>query len=381
MAFKALRNTVTNSINGIKGSITNSAISKTLNQVQGLVSGAGDGFSGAQGKVAAQLLKKSPYEIPDSPQEKLKANPLTFSTAQYPLDLGTNELGHYILFYMESIGLSSGYEDASYSNELSQPVGGESKTSKARKSGSPIVLTQSGEVESKLPNTVNTTGAISIYMPPGLKVSYGQSYETEATNLSGDVKAGVQQAASAEDAAGRIDGVLSGVVGGGGRYAKTAIGEAISIAGAGDPVRLLMKSQGTAMNPREEQFYNAPEFRSFDYVFDFWPRSKKEMQAVHDIIFLFKYHSSPELSEEGAGAMFHIPNKFSIQYLHNGVENTYLNKIASCYLKNVSVEYGPDGQNSFFSGDEFGAAPVHTKLSLSFVEDEYITKSHIVKGY
>ena len=63
MAFKALRNTVTNSINGIKGSITNSAISKTLNQVQGLVSGAGDGFSGAQGKVAAQLLKKSTYVL------------------------------------------------------------------------------------------------------------------------------------------------------------------------------------------------------------------------------------------------------------------------------------------------------------------------------
>ena len=50
------------------------------------------------GKVSAQLLKKSPFDIPNSPSQKLRENPLTFSAVQYPLDLGSNELGHYILF-------------------------------------------------------------------------------------------------------------------------------------------------------------------------------------------------------------------------------------------------------------------------------------------
>jgi len=57
--------------------------------------------SGSQkdsGKVAAQLLKKGPFDIPDSPSQKLTQNPLTFSAVQYPLDLGSNELGHYIIF-------------------------------------------------------------------------------------------------------------------------------------------------------------------------------------------------------------------------------------------------------------------------------------------
>jgi len=379
MAYKKF---IGNAISGIKSSVQNTAISKALGQAQGLISGASDGFSGAQGKVAAQLLKKSPMEIPDSPQEKLKRNPLGFSTVQYPLDLGSNELGHYIIFYMEKISMTSAYEDASYSNELSgSPHAGtdsdKSTTLQARKKGA-TKLFADGEVNSKLPSSVNTSAAISIYMPPGLKATYGQNYESEATNLSGDVLAGIDQARSAEDSAGKIEGILSGVVGGGARYAKTMIGDAISIAGAGDPVRLAMKRTGLAMNPREEQFYNAPEFRTFEYVFDFWPRSKEEVKVVHDIIFLFKYHSAPELSTEGAGAMFHIPNKFSIQYMHNSEENTYLNKIAGCYLKNVAVDYGPEGQNSFF-GD--GGAPVHTKLSLSFVEDTYITKDDITQGY
>src|SRR6056300_650854 len=57
------------------------------------------GFNQSQGKVAAELLKKSPIEIPDSPQEKMKRNPLSFNRVQYPLDLTDNGVGHYILFY------------------------------------------------------------------------------------------------------------------------------------------------------------------------------------------------------------------------------------------------------------------------------------------
>jgi hypothetical protein len=57
--------------------------------------------SGSQkdaGKVSAQLLKKGPFDIPDSPSQKIRENPLSFNPVQYPLDLGSNELGHYIIF-------------------------------------------------------------------------------------------------------------------------------------------------------------------------------------------------------------------------------------------------------------------------------------------
>ena len=42
------------------------------------------------GKVSAQLLKKGPFDIPNSPSQKLRENPLSFSAVQYPIDLGRN---------------------------------------------------------------------------------------------------------------------------------------------------------------------------------------------------------------------------------------------------------------------------------------------------
>ena len=72
-----------------------------LNDISGAVNSltSGTAISGEQGKVAAQLLKKSPLEAKDSPMEALKRDPLCFSQVQYPIDLTNNEQGHYILFY------------------------------------------------------------------------------------------------------------------------------------------------------------------------------------------------------------------------------------------------------------------------------------------
>ena len=76
------------------------------NAINGVTSGFKSGFvnsvSGNQAKVAAQLLKKSPFETPDSPIAKATADPLQFSHVSYPRDLESNGLGHYILFYTMS---------------------------------------------------------------------------------------------------------------------------------------------------------------------------------------------------------------------------------------------------------------------------------------
>jgi len=42
----------------------------------------------------------------------------------------------------------------------------------------------------------------------------------------------------------------------------------------------------------------------------------------------------------------------------------------------VSVDYAPDGQPSFFDD----GSPVHTKLTVEFVEDRILTKSDIEAG-
>ena len=66
--------------------------------------------SGSQkdaGKVSAQLLKKGPFDIPDSPSQKVKFQ-IHYHLILYNihLDLGSNELGHYIIFESGFLGYS-----------------------------------------------------------------------------------------------------------------------------------------------------------------------------------------------------------------------------------------------------------------------------------
>ena len=56
--------------------------------------------------MAEPLKQKSPFNIDQHHQPKLVQNPLSFSPAQYPLDLGNEQLGHYIIFESGFLGYS-----------------------------------------------------------------------------------------------------------------------------------------------------------------------------------------------------------------------------------------------------------------------------------
>lgn len=363
-----------------------------LSDITGTVTGLVQGnntISGQQGKVAAQLLKKSPFEKMDSPMEALKRDPLGFSQVQYPLDLTSNELGHYILFYTLQNKFTQGGRGGVNDFQAAAKVGlaqyntdfGGPSIKNLRQNNTPEVKLDNS-VLSKFPSHQTVTSAIALYMPPGVKVSYKNSYEAEATELSGDVAKTIGAVNSAQSTSEQLKAISKGVVSGLGQYGKNVIGEAISMVGAGDPVKLLSKALGVAVNPQQEQFYVGPDFRSFSYSFDFWPRSQAELEAANNIIFLFKYHSHPdlELSKSG-GRMFFVPSEFEIHYLHMGKQNEYLNKISKCVCTSVDVDYGPEGEFKTFVANERGAPPVHYKLTLGFTELELMTKDKIYKGY
>ena len=353
MAFKSLKNHITSLASGF-----------VSNQVSNFLNA---GSQKDAGKVSAQLLKKGPFDIPDSPSAQLVANPLSFSPVQYPLDLGNNELGHYILF-------ESGFlkYDAQISNNMFE-------TSNAA-TGS------RNKITSKTPSGSFTTSAIALYMPPAVKVSYNQSYDADTeVGLTGDLAVTGADIVSATGAAAKVEAALAGVIGGTVREAKKILGEFVSIAGLGDPVRFIAKRTGTAVNPRNEAFYNTPTQRTFSFTFDFWPRNKKEAEAVDKIIAIFKYNSAPGFQEiEGKPntAIFSTPNYFKISYMYNNGENPHLNKIGACYCTDVEVDYAPDGQWTTFGGEaeQGGGMPVHTKLTVNFLEDRIITKRDIEAG-
>ena len=336
MAFKSLRNHI--------GSLITPFIADAI-------SGKADAKSA--GKIGAQLKKKGPFEIDDAVNSKLVENPLSFNPVQYPLDLGDNGLGHYIVFESGFLG---------YSPQTSGMLGNANRKPEAK-------------VISKLPNRSITTSAIALYMPNSIKAGYKQNYDPEEAGIAGDLEALGASVPSGAASADQIKAFLGGTAGIAIKEGKKLVGELVSLAGAGDPIRFLQKRSGLALNPRNEQFYNSPDFRTFTYDFDFWPRNKDEAKAVQDIILIFKYNSSPGKAD-AAGSQFHIPNYFKISYMHRGEVNSNLNLISACYCTGVSVDYAPDGQPSFFDD----GSPVHTKLTVEFVEDRILTKSDIEAG-
>jgi len=322
------------------------------------------------GKVAAKLLKKSNMDIPDSPSQAQVANPLSFSPVQYPLDLGSAELGHYILFESGFVG---------YSPQTSQ-----FRSKRVSKGKDRFGHEQYGyepfekqKITAKTPTHSISTSGIALYMPAGVKTSYNQSYDADTeTGLVGDLEAAGVAIGGAEGTAAKVEAALQGVIGATARNAKQILGEFVSLAGVGDPVRFMAKRSGVAINPRSEAFYNSPNQRTFSFTFDFWPRSMEEAEAVEKIIAIFKYNSAPGFKAGTMGSVFTTPNYWKISYMFNTKENSSLNKIGACYCTDVEVDYSPDGQWTTF-GD---GKPVHTKMTVNMLEDRIITKQDIEQG-
>jgi len=291
-------------LKGMATGFINNAITGGVNNFK---SGFVNKISGNQAKVAAAVLKKSPLEIDDSPSEKLSKDPLQFSYIQYPLDLTSNETGHYILFRAISNEYDNVTGDLSVANKLGNNLN--LGTGTADDGFSPNVenfrqlknltgetikpLKSSNTVLSAFPTHSRTTAAIAMYMPPGVSVNYKMSYDASPTDMSGQVANAISAGKSAESTTKSVEAIINGVTAGlatAGKKIVDDIGQGLS---AGEPSKLIGKAFGVAMNPHEEQFFEKPDFRSFSYSFEFWPRNKEEADAVEKIIFLFKYHMHP----------------------------------------------------------------------------------------
>jgi len=374
---------VTSKIGGLTGQLT------SVNSLM-------PSISGAQGKVAAQLLKKSPLEIPETPLGLAKSNPQQFSFTQYPLDLQNEGIGHYIIFYAitnkydnvdEALNVAGSISPSQVSEQVD--TGGNPfkklKNIRGLKTSTGLGLKpvrQENSVLSKKATHTQTTAAIALYMPPGVNVKYSMGYSGgTATDAAGTFAKSLLDAKSADSKEKGIKSILEGVKGVAGGSMMKALDEVGASLGAGEPAKLATKAFGIALNPHEEQFFEKPEFRSFDYSFEFWPKSEKEANVVNNIVTLFKYHMHPNMDTGSGGRFFIVPSEFEIQYAYLGQDNEYMNKISRCVLKDMSVKYGPDEQFSAFRPNEKGAPPVSTSMTLSFQETQFITKQDILAGY
>ena len=126
------------------------------------------------------------------------------------------------------------------------------------------------------------------------------------------------------------------------------------------------------------------QFRKFSFNWKFTPKSPEEAIKVRDIIQLFKFHMSPELPEDDLGRFFIPPAEWDIFYMFRGDENDFLNKITSCVLTNMDINYANGRFQTFraLNHEQLrGAPPTEIEMKLDFMETAIITKKEVVAGY
>jgi len=137
---------------------------------------------------------------------------------------------------------------------------------------------------------------------------------------------------------------------------------------------------GQTVNPFIEVAFESMGVRSFDYTFNFSPKSRDETDEVKAIIQLFRFHMVPELKGTNHRYLT-LPSTFDIHYMYQASpeeskENTFYNKIATCVLEDCNVNYAPSGVKSFDDG-----APTQISMTLRFMETEMLTKQKVNEGF
>lgn len=212
--------------------------------------------------------------------------------------------------------------------------------------------------------------SITLYMPAGINVNYRMAYETTgdqlAELLSGDKGADLAAALAKE-------GITTPAAEIGREFTR------IVATAASDTVQLLTRN---ALNRKVDVLFKRVDNRTFNFEFDFYPKTSEEAFAVAEIIYQFKLYSHPEIIDGLEQYLFLYPAEFDIEYGirdENGNErqNVFLNKISSCVLAGMNVNYGASGGSfqSLKNGE-----PIHCKLTLQFTEIETLHRGRIEAG-
>jgi hypothetical protein len=252
-------------------------------------------------------------------------------------------------------------------------------------------IAQSNEKFNKKGPGERAKDVIALYMPDTIAFSSQQAYDSlrPGNEFTGQALAsGSETMSSIVDAiknntgaANKMGAAANEIMSSG--LGKKAAQEALTKIGLGnDSIRSILFGGGKAViNPMLELIYSSPDFRSFQFEFFFYPRSKDEALEVQKIIQLFRYHQAPDIT--ASGGLLIPPTNFGIQFYYAGKENPNLPAILNCVLESMDVNYAPNGFSTY---EEYGenqpsiggtGMPVGIQLSLNFKETQYVTKETI----
>jgi hypothetical protein len=204
--------------------------------------------------------------------------------------------------------------------------------------------------------------AIALHIPNQLNIRYGMQWSDEETS----------EFAMGEAGTGEIIKALSGK---GSLKDTTDVGQAVltNLAlGKGPNNAANSAVTGLAANPKKEQIFKGVDFRTFQFDYQFFPRSAPEAQHVLNIIEQFKYHMHPEFKDT-SNFVYIYPSEFDIFYYQGNQENLNLHRHTSCVLTEMNINYTPNGTFSTFQN----GMPTQINITLAFKELALLTKDKI----
>lgn len=366
--------------NIIKQQISNNLVSGLTNTIKGSL--------GQPKKIAAVLANKSPLDLSQSSVAHMEAvnNPFQYGNVHYPEETSNLGDGHYIIFDIIENNRSEYGKEASGPNRgniksFPESLGtvGEGKLASNNQrridklvsqgfssDDTSVIRKQNTGLASTYETHSRLASSIVLYSPPQNKFDYKVGYENVDAGLAGLL-------------AGIIDGKdrIGALKDSGISFVETIARSAIEIVlpGFGG---VIDKTRGRAVNPKTELVFKNVPFRTFNFPFEFSPKSEKEKEDMYKIINQFKFFMMPEIKSEG---YLTSPSEFQITYMYRDKANMYIPKISRCVLTDMSLDFAPEGVFTTFKADEQGAAPVLTKMDLSFTELEIMTKETIATGH
>ena len=229
--------------------------------------------------------------------------------------------------------------------------------------------------------TTRLDTAITMYMPAQVSVKYNAKYQNTEMGVATSmvVDAAVVLGSGAEVDMAKLEKDAKGV---GEALEKTAVG---MVGDLGPGLKGLKEAAemrtGVIQSDRMELAFQGIDKRSFSYEFKMMPRSQAEADEIKKIINAFKFNMLPEFADGNrSGRSMTVPNTFDIQYMYQNAENNYLHKISTCFLESMDVKYGGSRYKTF-DGNDDGAPPVETSITLEFKEIELITRERAEEGF
>ena len=233
-------------------------------------------------------------------------------------------------------------------------------------------------VLSKLP-TKRLEKSIALYMPPNVQVDYQVKYadqEIGALAMAGSaIIDKIKSDASTEAILRTAIDTPEGREG-----LTTFLNKTLDTVASGAQT-LAQLERGSVITPRMEMMFEGVGRRQFSYTFAFIPKSEQEALVVEDIVKHFKFYAMPAYSNPNTRREMDIPGTFDIEYMYKGNRNNFLNRISTCFLTQVQVQYGADRYTAYEEIPGRGTPPQKSQITLNFTELETLSQGHIDEGY